>query len=465
MASPGSIGVVVSPFAIAALVATACGGSPPVDPGSGESPGLGGYGGSSSGSSGGGDRYDAGSYAPPEAGAPEADASAPNIPPISATPPTSTPASCDGGASPSAYAWASDGTLLALDLGSMETRSLGVISCPTIANPWSLTVTTSGTAYVEYDDSSLYQISLSTLICQSTAYQSGQLGFTGYEGISVGAGNTADRLYVFGQRPSSSTVLGLSDLSTFRLFQLGTTTSVGPAVFPVDLKSDAYGRLFALGADGALEQLDPSTGALLGEDHTGFDGASGRGTLLTYDGQLYFFAGQDGAVTRYDVAGKGLFPLGQVNQMIADVSATPCLSAAAMPPPEADAGDGDDGGDDGGAATPANPFSAGDAWMGTYVCSQGLTNVALVVESIEGASVTARFDFDLFGSAITGSYELTGTFDPTTREAVFTPGSWVSQPGWSSLAPVGLDGYVDLGGQTYAGNITGMDCGAFSVTR
>jgi hypothetical protein len=463
MRSPLSLGVVASPFAIAVLAAAACGGSPPVDPGSAESPGMGGYGGSSSGSSGGGTHYDAGSHPSPEAAAPEAEASAPNIPPISATPPTSTPAACEGGASPSAYLWASDGTLLALDLGSMETRALGVVSCSTTANPWSLTVTTSGTAYVEYDDSSLYQISLSSLICQSTAYQTGQLGFTGYEGITVGAGNTADRLYVYGQRPASSTVLGLSDLSTFRLFQVGTTTTVGPAVFPVDLKSDAYGRLFALGADGALEQLDPSTGALLGEDHTGFDGAPGRGTLLTYDGQLYFFAGQDGAVTRYDVAGKGLFPLGQVNQMIVDVSATPCLSAAAMPPPDADAGD--DGGDDGGTASPANPFSAGDAWMGTYVCSQGLTDLALVVESIDGNSVTARFDFDMFGSAIQGSYELTGTFDPTTREAQFTPGSWVSQPSLTSVAAVGMDGYVDLSGQTYAGNITGMDCGAFSVTR
>ena len=460
MRSLSSLGVFVSPFALAALAATACGGSPPIDPGyTGEetNPGYGG----SSGSSGGTVHRDAGAPSVPEAAAPEAEAAAHDIPPISATPPAGTPSACAGGASPSAYLWASDGTLLTLDLGTMETRALGVISCPTTANPWSLTVTTSGTAYVEYDDSSLYQVSLASLSCQPTAYQTRQLGFTGHEGIAVGAGNTADRLYVYGQSLSSSTLLGLSDLSSFRLFQLGITTSLAPAVFPVDLKSDAWGRLFALGADGALEQIDPSTGALLGEDHTGYDGAQGRGTLLTYDGQLYFFAGQDGAVTRYDVAGKGLFPLGQVNQMIVDVSATPCLSPAAMPPPpDTDGGDGD--GDV--PAAPATPFTAGDAWLGTYVCSQGLTNLAVVIESIDGDSIDARFDFDWLEAATQGSFELTGTFDPTTREAVFSPGSWVSQE-ISNQPPVGMDGYVDLSGQTYSGNITGSGCGAFSVTR
>jgi hypothetical protein len=459
MRSPVSLVVVVSPFLFAALAATACGGGPPVvDPGyTSDTPWP--SNGSSSGSSGGVYHPDGGSTPTPDAGAVEAEASAP-IPAISATPPAITPAACDGGASPSAYLWASDGTLLSFDLTSLETLALGVVSCPTQAAPWSLTVTTSGTAYVEYDDSSIYQVSLSSLSCQPTTYQSGQLGFTGHEGITVGAGDTADRLYVYGQRASSSTALGLSDLSTFRLFQLGITAPLAPAVFPVDLKSDAWGRLFALGSDGALEQIDPSTGALLGEDHTGYDGAQGRGTLLTYDGQLYFFAGQDGAVTRYDLASKGLFPLGQVNQMIVDVSATPCLSPAAMPPPPADAGSTGDAG----ASAPANPFSAGDAWMGTYVCSQGLTRLAVVVESSDADTIRARFDFDWAASAAQGSYELTGTFDPTTREAVFAPGAWVS-PEIGSQPLVGMDGYVDLGGLTYSGNITGMDCGAFSVTK
>jgi hypothetical protein len=141
--------------------------------------------------------------------------------------------------------------------------------------------------------------------------------------------------------------------------------------------------------------------------------------------------------------------MGQVNQTIVGASAAPCLSAEAAPP-----------GPDAGA--PANPFSPGEAWIGTYACGEGLTNVAIAVESVEGNTVNARFD--LASGPTQGSFVLAGTFDPATREATFTPGPWVSQPssGWS---PVGMDGYVDLAGDSYAGTITSEGCGAFSVSR
>jgi hypothetical protein len=467
---------IASIFAFGALVAlspiaaVACGGAPPDGglPGectpSYDNDGCG-YGYGSSGSGGGGYGYDAGSPAVPEAGTPEAEAAAAPLPPIPTTPPGQTASQCAGGAAPSAYLWAEDGTLFAFDLTSLETRSLGVVSCPTMALPWTLSVTTSGTAYMLYDDSSLYELDLTTLACQPTAYQPGQLGFTGgEEGITLGAGNTADRLYVYGQ--GTSTLLGISDLSSFNVFQLGAITP-GPAAFPVDLKSDAYGRLFALATGGTLEQLDPATGAILGQDETGFDSTQGGWALLAYDGQLYFFGGANGGVSRYDVSTKALFPIGQVNQTIVGASATPCLSAAASAPPATDAGvpsPDPEGGTEAGPAAPANPFSAGDAWMGTYVCPQGLTNLAVVVESVDGNTMNARFDFDWIAGSTQGSYELTGRFDPTTREATFTPGPWVSQPG-SNWFTVGMDGYVDLGGVSYAGNITNPGCGAFSVTR
>jgi hypothetical protein len=445
-----SLGVLSSLFAIACSGVASdigMGGGPP-NPGGGSGCGYGDGAGSGcangvdAGSGLEGGFEDAGS--PLDAGS---EAAVPNIPPINATPPSNAPALCVGGAAPNAYLWALDGTLFLFDPSSLETQSLGVVSCPTTANPWTLSVTASNTAYVLYDDWTLYEVDLGTLACQATSYQSGQLGFTGEAAITVGADRAADRLYVYGNSASPS--LGLSDLSSFRLFPVGNVAP-GPAAFPVDLKSDAYGELFALAADGTLEQLDSATGTILGEDHTGFKAAEGAWALMADDGQLYFFGGGTGAVSRYDVATKALFPLGQVNQTVVGASAAPCLSAAAAPPPNPDAG------------APTNPFSAGDAWIGTYECPQGLTNLAVVIESVDGNSMNARFDFVV--GATPGSFELTGSFDPSTREATFMPGSWVSQP--TSGAPaVGMDGFVDLSGQNYSGNITTMGCGAFSVTR
>ena len=382
-----------------------------------------------------------------------AEAAAPS-PPIDPTLPSRAPALCDQGAAPTAYLLAHDGTLFKFDPGSLETRALGVVPCATDA---ALSVTASGTGYVLNYSGGLYEVDLTTVACQTTAFQPGQLGLVYPVSVSVGANRTADRLYyAYVVRQSSTLHFGLSDLSTSPLLEVGPITpDIGAEVA---MTSDAYGRIFALGADGALWDLDPTTGAVLGEDHTGFDGTSGY-AMMSYDGSLYFFGGL-GGVSRYDLATKALFPMGQVNQDVTGASAMPCLSAAALPPPELDGGD--DGEADAGA--PATPFSAGDAWMGTYACAGGLTKLAVAIEAVDGDAVTARFDFGSVDDVTQGSYELTGTFDPTTREATFSPGPWISQTG-SGVYPVGMDGYVDLSGTSYSGSITSTGCGAFSVAR
>src|SRR5205814_4202867 len=112
------------------------------------------------------------------------------------------------------------------------TRALGVVSCGTSAAPWTLSVSTDK-AYMLYDDWSLYEVDLGSLACKKTAYQPGQVGFTGREGITVGAGNAADRFYVYGQRSVPS--LALSDLSTYRLFAVGDITPTTDA-FPADIE-------------------------------------------------------------------------------------------------------------------------------------------------------------------------------------------------------------------------------------
>lgn len=431
------------------------------------------------------------SSSPPSAEAGTGDAQDAAFPPISAATPARAAAVCAGGAPPGAYLLAANGTIFAFDPGSLELRSLGTLSCTTSAFPEGFSVTTTGTAYVLYSDGTLYSVRLDTLACQPTPYQSGPLALDSLRanvaagGIAVGAGDTADRLYFYGL--TNPAILGISDVTDFLMFDVGAGAQ-GPAGLTVDLAADAYGRLFTLDPGGTLYELDPSTGAVLGADFTGYapswvglNAATGI-SVLPYGGQLYLIGGMSGGVNRYDIATKALYPIGALNQVIIGASATPCLPGGAgdgggPPAPEGGADGGssdggeatgdaaDDGETDGGsAAAPANAFAAGDAWIGTFVCGQGLTHAALVVESIDGAAVKARFDFAGVGSA-QGSYEIAGTYDPGTREATFTPGAWVSQPNDSDSAAVGLDGHVDLAGTSFAGTITASNCGAFSVTR
>lgn len=107
-----------------------------------------------------------------------------------------------------------------------------------------------------------------------------------------------------------------------------------------------------------------------------------------------------------------------------------------------------------------NPFRAGEAWRGTYTCTQGLTDLVLRITRVEGSRVEATFDFDYRGTR--GSFAMSGDFDPSSRRLALRPGRWIRQPrGWMT---VGMAGTVD--GDTYSGRITGADgCTTFRVRR
>ncbi len=122
-----------------------------------------------------------------------------------------------------------------------------------------------------------------------------------------------------------------------------------------------------------------------------------------------------------------------------------------------------DAGVDSSVASAKNPFESGQHWTGTYTCAQGLTSLDLQIVSAHADVVDdALFVFDWSGG-VSGSYHLSGTFDPATQHATFTPGAWIAQPqGWYS---VGMDGTVDTA-MNYSGNITDPVyalCGTFNV--
>jgi hypothetical protein len=374
-------------------------------------------------------------------------------PPIQAEP-TTAPVVCGGGLSPKAYLLTDDGTFFDFDPATLAMHLVGTLPCPS-SWPSRLAVARDGSAFMDDTDGDLYRFDPKTLACTVTPYTGGQLGFDGYGGIALAPSDP--RLFMLGN--SAAPVLAVSDLEHYRLFPVGR---IEPSIDPTaDLKVDAFGRMFALAENGTLTQLEPTTGAVLGQDDTGLSGTEAVWALLSYEDALYFFGSTEGSVSRYDLAAKTLTPVGQVNQSIVGTAAAPCVRA----PNESDAGGAADAATEAGAPSADTiPFTQGDVWIGTYVCPQGLTDLALVVESAAGDSVKARFDFVSAKDDSAGSFELTGEYDATTGHTTFKPGAWVFQPA-GSWQTVGMDGFVDKAGQEFAGTITSPGCGAFFVQR
>ena len=74
----------------------------------------------------------------------------------------------------------------------------------------------------------------------------------------------------------------------------------------------------------------------------------------------------------------------------------------------------------------------------------------------------AVFNFD-WGS-VTGSFHLSGTFDPLAHSATFQPGAWIVQPS-KDWYTVGMNGTIEASTVTYSGDILGQGCATFSVAR
>jgi len=107
----------------------------------------------------------------------------------------------------------------------------------------------------------------------------------------------------------------------------------------------------------------------------------------------------------------------------------------------------------------AMPFAPGQTWVGTYTCSQGDTDLTLAITRVDGMHVYGVFKFRHAASGAKGSYDLDGTFDPTTSGLTLLPGEWIEHPkGYTSVGMIGT-----VSNDVYSGTIDFSGCSAFSV--
>jgi hypothetical protein len=141
-----------------------------------------------------------------------------------------------------AYVLSLSGELFTFDPSTITIRYLGLPSCPTNESPWTLSVSRTGVAYILYEDWGIYQVDLSTLACERTAYVPFQLGFSGEEAIAVSRDTGDERFYVYGMAPSGP-LLAVTDFTSFVLSPVGPVTPP-PTAYPLDMQGNAQGKLF-----------------------------------------------------------------------------------------------------------------------------------------------------------------------------------------------------------------------------
>ncbi len=108
-----------------------------------------------------------------------------------------------------------------------------------------------------------------------------------------------------------------------------------------------------------------------------------------------------------------------------------------------------------------NRFAQYSVWVGRYECSQGWTDLELEVTKVQDENIEALFNFEHVPSGAAGSFYLSGTFDPESREVNFMPGEWKIRP--YCYSTVGMAGKVLDHPTRFEGRITHDKCGSFKV--
>ncbi len=177
----------------------------------------------------------------------------------------------------------------------------GLLSCPADnANPFSMAVTRTGTAYVVYNNGSLWEVDVTDASCKATSYEPYQHGIEGFGmGFAVNDDGVTERLYIAGTQYSEpNRTLGWIDLDSFTL-QLVDKLSGAPA-YRTEITADQQ-QLYAFLVDqqgtGTLASLDKATAVLSEMTPIPFGASIGAFHFALWGGDFYFFTTASGLPT------------------------------------------------------------------------------------------------------------------------------------------------------------------------
>lgn len=105
-------------------------------------------------------------------------------------------------------------------------------------------------------------------------------------------------------------------------------------------------------------------------------------------------------------------------------------------------------------------------WVGTYICSQGLTGLTLTIAEATPTSALAMFHFyaDPRNPRVpTGCFTMDGSYDPGSGRVLLRGRDWLMRPGGYRV--VSFDGLVDAEGRQFEGKVTLAGCKTFELSR
>ena len=176
--------------------------------------------------------------------------------PRDAGPDVGVPPNCSSPAIQYIYMFTEDNHIWSLFPQTGTLALVGTINCTATGTPFSMAVDRSGNAYVLYDTSEVFHVSMRTLECTKTAWTNPGPPFDKFGMGFVGDANgLTDTLYIASS--SSTSTLATLDLNSFTLNVVGSLNVPSP-----ELSGTRDGRLFAFyasGATSAVDQIDPSS--------------------------------------------------------------------------------------------------------------------------------------------------------------------------------------------------------------
>ena len=121
-------------------------------------------------------------------------------------------------------------------------------------------------------------------------------------------------------------------------------------------------------------------------------------------------------------------------------------------------------------ARPTSPAAANTpvltgTWTGSYICSQGLTGLRLVVRAARDGTLTGTFSFSALPAnpgVPSGEGTITGTYSATRTD--IRPGRWIRQPPGYVLVGL-IAGPPADNGTLLRGRVSNPGCSTFSVTK
>jgi hypothetical protein len=191
-----------------------------------------------------------------------------------------------------------DKELFRFDPVGLTFASIGKLRCPTSSDTFSMAVDRRGTAWVEYGDGRIFNVSTKDATCLPTAYRPGQHEFSnfgmGFAKDDNDGGPLSETLYIAG------VTLGKLDLSNFEVSLVGTT-SYGQG----ELTGTGAGTLYAFLATGSrIVRLDKTTGTILETYRPDVDIGEGY-AVAQWGGDFWLFTAPRNSrttVTRYSPA-------------------------------------------------------------------------------------------------------------------------------------------------------------------